>query len=107
MDSPPRDLASCPRIEAGFALLGKRWTGMVVAVLLQRDARFSELAHAIPGISERMLAERLRELEEAGIVEREVDAGPPVRVSYALTERGRGLEPVIDAIRDWVAAPDA
>jgi DNA-binding HxlR family transcriptional regulator len=68
---------------------------------LQREARFSELAHTIDGISERMLSERLRELEEGGIVERSVDAGPPVRVTYALTASGRALEPAMTALRAW------
>ena len=104
MPDTQRELATCPRIESGFRLLGKRWTGLIVATLLQRDARFTELAQAIPRISERMLSERLHELEAEGIVARDVDPGSPVRVSYALTERGQALEPVIEALRRWADA---
>ena len=101
INCPPPDLALCPRISEVFGLIGKRWNGQIIALLLQREARFSELAHTIDGISERMLSERLRELEDGGIVERSVDAGPPVRVTYALTASGRGLEPAMIALRAW------
>ena len=94
-------LELCPRVEAGFKLLGKRWSGLIITLLLQRDARFTELARAIPGISERVLAERLRELEAEDVVSRTVEPGPPVRVTYGLTEAGRALAPAIDALRDW------
>ena len=63
-----------------FQLLGKRWTGLIVVVLLQRPAHFAELRRAIPGISERMLSDRLTELAAAGLVLRQVDDGPPLRV---------------------------
>ncbi|TMF14932.1 MAG: winged helix-turn-helix transcriptional regulator, partial [Chloroflexi bacterium] len=75
-------------------LIGKRWTGAVVKALIPAPARFNQLLSGIPGISDRVLTERLRELETEGIVERLVDPGPPVRVSYRLTSRGRALEPV-------------
>jgi DNA-binding HxlR family transcriptional regulator len=84
-----------------FALLGKRWTGLVVAVLMEGDARFAELRRAVPGISERMLSDRLTELAEAGLVVREVAPGPPVCVSYGLTEAGRGLRPAIEQLGLW------
>ena len=64
-------------------------------------ARFNQLLSGIPGISDRVLTERLRELEAEGIVERLVDPGPPVRVSYRLTSRGRALEPVLNSISNW------
>jgi DNA-binding HxlR family transcriptional regulator len=67
-------------------------------------ARFNQLLAGIPGISDRVLTERLRELESEGIVERLVDPGPPVRVSYRLTSRGRALEPALRAISDWAEA---
>lgn len=77
-------------------------------LLLQRPARFSELARAVPGLSERVLTERLRELEEAGLVERQVDPGPPITATYSLTLLGRGLEPALDALREWAhELPDA
>jgi len=84
-----------------FALLGKRWTGLIVAVLSQSPGYFSELRRAIPGISERMLSDRLTELAEAGLVVRTVDEGPPLRVSYHLTESGRALRPALAELRNW------
>jgi DNA-binding HxlR family transcriptional regulator len=67
-------------------------------------ARFNQLLAGIPGISDRVLTERLRELESEGIVERLVDPGPPVRVSYRLTARGRALEPALVAVNAWAEA---
>ncbi|GGN66005.1 transcriptional regulator [Streptomyces albiflavescens] len=84
-----------------FQLFGKRWTGLVVAVLLQRPVHFAELRRAIPGISERMLSDRLTELGVAGLVVREVDEGPPLRVSYRLTEAGAALEPALKELGSW------
>ncbi|MEY9943803.1 DNA-binding HxlR family transcriptional regulator [Kitasatospora sp. GAS1066B] len=86
-----------------FTLLGKRWSGLVVAVLSNGPAHFSQLRRAIPGISERMLSDRLTELAEAGLVVRLVDDGPPLRVSYRLTEAGRALRPALDELRNWAA----
>lgn len=84
-----------------FALLGKRWTGLIIAILLQRPARFAEMARAIPGISERMLSDRLAGLGEAGLVIRDVEAGPPLAVTYRLTERGEGLRPALMELGRW------
>ena len=88
--------------QRAIELIGKRWTGAVIRALLPKPARFNQLLTGIPGISDRVLTERLRELEIEGIVERLVDPGPPVRVSYRLTARGRALEPVIGAVDEWV-----
>ncbi|MEE1754624.1 winged helix-turn-helix transcriptional regulator [Streptomyces sp. SP18CS02] len=97
--------AACQQVDEGitrvFQLLGKRWTGMIVAVLLQRPAYFAELRRAIPGISERMLSDRLVELGAALLVVREVDEGPPLRVSYRLTEAGAALEPALRELGRW------
>ena len=101
--SPPMPLELCLRATRIFELLGKRWTGVVVDLLLQRPARFSELARAVPGLSERVLGERLRELEEAGVVERTVDPGPPITVTYALSQLGAGLEPAMAELRTWAS----
>jgi DNA-binding HxlR family transcriptional regulator len=87
--------------QRAIELIGKRWTGAVVKALLPAPARFNQLLAGIPGISDRVLTERLRELESEGIVERLVDPGPPVRVSYRLTSRGRALEPVLAAVLEW------
>lgn len=87
--------------QRAIELIGKRWTGAVVKALIPAPARFNQLLAGIPGISDRVLTERLRELETEGIVERLVDPGPPVRVSYRMTSRGRALEPVLLAVSDW------
>jgi DNA-binding HxlR family transcriptional regulator len=100
----PEPIQSCERLRTAVELLGKRWTLLIVELLLQRPARFCELGRALPRISERVLSERLRELTASGLVEREVDPGPPVATTYALTRHGRGLEPVVEALREWSAA---
>ncbi|MFJ4191667.1 winged helix-turn-helix transcriptional regulator [Kitasatospora sp. NPDC089509] len=85
-----------------FTLLGKRWTGLLMGVLTHGGpAYFSELRRAVPGISERMLSDRLTELTEAGLVLREVDPGPPLRVSYRLTEAGLALKPALTELAVW------
>src|SRR6202163_2186040 len=89
------------RFQREIELIGKRWTGAVVKALMAKPARFNQLLAGIPGISDRVLTERLRELEQEGLVERLVDPGPPVRVTYRLTARGRALEPVLAAVSDW------
>jgi DNA-binding HxlR family transcriptional regulator len=104
---PKPDLHACPYTEAAFRMLGKRWMGLIIDVLLQRPARFNELARAIPQLSKRMLDERLTELAENGLVARIVDPGPPLAVTYHLTPRGHGLKPALEALRAWAATPDA
>jgi DNA-binding HxlR family transcriptional regulator len=84
-----------------FSVLGKRWSGLILGTLLQRPARFGELARAIDGITESMLSARLGELQEAGLVEREVLEGPPIATLYGLTPAGRGLEPALLALARW------
>jgi len=101
-----RDSQECNAIDAGitrvFTLLGKRWTGVIIAVLMaQGRSYFAELRRATPGISERMLSDRLSELGQAGLVVREVDEGPPLRVAYHLTPAGDALAPAMNALADW------
>ncbi len=84
-----------------FSLLGKRWTGMIVGVLLDGPARFTELARAIPGITEGMLSARLRELQAAGVVDRKILIGPPIGSSYELTRSGEALGPALAALGQW------
>jgi DNA-binding HxlR family transcriptional regulator len=96
-----RTLDYSASFQRAIELIGKRWTGAVVRALLPQPARFNQLLTGIPGISDRVLTERLRELETEGIVERLVDPGPPVRVSYRLTAHGRALEPVMAALSQW------
>src|SRR2546421_10591020 len=87
--------------QRAIELIGKRWTGAVIRALMSRPARFNQLLMGIPGISDRVLTERLRELEYEGLVERLVDPGPPVRVSYRLTQRGRAPQQVIESVDAW------
>lgn len=84
-----------------FAILGKRWSGMVLGVLLAGPRRYAELARAVPQVSDRMLSARLSELEGAGLVVREVRPGPPVAVLYTLTPRGEDLRVALDELRGW------
>lgn len=91
----------CPRFLHAVELVGRRWTGSILRVLLSGHARYHELRTAIPDLSDRMLSERLRELEAEGIVSRSVIPESPVRVEYALTEKGRALENAIVAIAEW------
>ena len=93
--------AVCPHFHAAIELIGKRWTGAIVCALTEGPLRFGELAKEVPGLSDRLLSQRLRELEEKGVVERVVEQGSPVRVTYSLTEKGSGLRPVIGELRTW------
>ena len=99
MTSSP--LHTCRPIEHAFELLGKRWVGRLVDLLLQRPARFSELLAALPELSRRVLSQRLLELQQCGLVRREVDPGPPISATYRLTERGQALAPAMSALRAW------
>jgi DNA-binding HxlR family transcriptional regulator len=91
----------CPHFHAAIELIGKRWTGAIVSALGDGPLRFAEVARAVPGLSDRLLSQRLRELEEEGLVEREVEAGTPVRVTYSLTEKGADLGPAISEVKTW------
>ncbi len=96
---------ACRRVDVSisrvFELFGKRWTGPIVSVLMQQPVHFADLRRAIPGISERMLSDRLSELGTAGLVVREVDEGPPLRVSYRLTQAGAAMEPALKELGRW------
>jgi len=91
----------CVRFHRASELIGRRWTGAIIYVLLRSRCRFATLRDAIPDITDRMLSERLQELEQEGIVERTVVPETPVRVEYALTRKGRALAGPIDAISEW------
>lgn len=91
----------CARFHRAVELIGGRWTGAVIRLLLNGRMRFAELRSAIPDISDRMLSERLRELEAEGIVARIVVPETPVRVEYELTEKGRALEHALAAVGKW------
>jgi len=91
----------CPKYEAAIDLLGKKWTGLIVRVLLDGPKRFKDLKEQIPEISDRILTERMRELESIGIIQRNVYPETPVRIEYVLTEKGKHLKMVIDSIQNW------
>lgn len=88
-------------ITRAFAFLGKRWNGMLLGTLADGPAGFAELGRALPGISESVLSDRLGELVRVGLVSRTVRQGPPLGVSYELTERGAALVPALDALARW------
>ena len=94
-------IAMCPRYEHAIQILGKRWTGLLLDALMYGPRRFCELTALVEGLSDRVLSDRLRELEVEGIVKRVVYPQIPVRVEYELTEKGYALKPVTDAIHKW------
>src|SRR6478609_3921673 len=96
--APP---ALCRKFHRASELVGRRWTGAIIYVLLRARCRFATLREAIPDITDRMLSERVQELEQEGIVERTVVPDTPVRVEYALTEKGRALVRAFDALSQW------
>ncbi|MDR5695122.1 MAG: helix-turn-helix domain-containing protein [Armatimonadota bacterium] len=91
----------CPRFHRAIELVGKRWTGAIIRVLLNGPRRFTEILEAIPGLHDRLLSERLKELEAAGIVKRLVYPETPVRIEYTLTEMGKDLERVVNEVQRW------
>ena len=91
----------CPKYQRAVELIGRRWTGAILRALLSDVSRFSTICETVPGLSDRMLAARLRELEAEGIVTRTVVPETPVRVEYALTGKGRDLDSVIGAVSGW------
>lgn len=96
---------ACDRALArAFSFLGKRWTGVILATLLQGPAGFAELKRVVCGISDSVLSERLAELADAGLVMRSVEDGPPVSVEYRLTPAGAGLFPVMHELTVWAAS---
>lgn len=95
------DRPCCPFYHEAVELVGRRWTGAILRVLMDRPMRFSEVVQAVPELSDRLLSARMKELEARGIVERTVHPGPPVRVEYSLSEMGRELGPALDQLQDW------
>jgi DNA-binding HxlR family transcriptional regulator len=91
----------CPHFHWAVELIGRRWAGAILYALTSGPLRFAELKESVPGMSDRLLSCRLKELEGAGLVHREVQEGTRTRVSYELTDKGHSLEPVIDDLRDW------
>lgn len=93
--------AFCPTFHRAVELIGRRWTGAIVRAMLSGATRFSDISAVVPGLSDRLLSERLKELEAEGIVTRTVQPSTPVRVDYALTEKGEALSEAIMAISTW------
>ncbi|OFX15076.1 MAG: HxlR family transcriptional regulator [Armatimonadetes bacterium RBG_19FT_COMBO_69_19] len=91
----------CARFHQAIELIGKRWTGAVLRVLMSGPRRFTEILAAVPDLHDRLLSERLKELEAEGLVDRRVYPETPVRIEYALTSKGRGLERVLSEIERW------
>jgi DNA-binding HxlR family transcriptional regulator len=92
----------CPRYHEAVELVGKRWTGAILYVLLHGGRlRFTQIAQAVPDLSDRLLSERMKELEARGIVTRHVSDGTPVKVTYELSEKGRQLAPALAELKAW------
>jgi DNA-binding HxlR family transcriptional regulator len=100
-DTKPARESCCSAYHAAIELIGKRWTGAILFVLLDGPLRFSEVKVLVPDLSDRLLSERLKELEAEGIVERRPSDGVPMRIEYALTEKGRALEPAVRSLKVW------
>ncbi len=95
------DRSACPAFHAAVELIGRRWNGVIVDLLLARPLRFSELRSAIQDITPAMLSQRLKELEGADLVTRVVATERPIEVTYSLTATGRQLSAVLDAVAEW------
>jgi DNA-binding HxlR family transcriptional regulator len=100
-DAPDTGGVSCLTFQRAIEFIGRRWVGAILYVLLDGPCRFNELLAKVPNISDRLLTERLRELDAAGMVTRDVQPGPPVRVVYELTGAGRALTDVVQSISRW------
>lgn len=97
--------ACCPRYHEAIELIGRRWSGAILRVLADGPLRFSEIGHAVPALSDRLLSERMKELEARGLIARRCgeptdSASRPV-VSYELTDAGRALQPALGAVEHW------
>lgn len=91
----------CPKFEKAAEILGRRWTGMIIRSLVGGPRRFSEITAYVPGLSDRLLSERLQNLKAAEIVERHVKTQRPVVITYALTDKGLALRRVVEALQEW------
>ncbi|MDM5224804.1 helix-turn-helix domain-containing protein [Cytobacillus sp. NJ13] len=90
----------CPRFEKAIGILSQRWTGLIIYQLLNGPQRFCSIESAI-GISGKVLSDRLKDLENEGVVKREVYPETPVRIEYSLTEKGLAMEPLMKEIEKW------
>jgi DNA-binding HxlR family transcriptional regulator len=97
----PHRKPCCSLYHRAVELVGKRWTGAILLVLMDGPLRFSEIGQLVPEVSDRLLSERLKELENEDMVERHVIDDSPVRVEYGLTDKGRALEPILRELKSW------
>jgi DNA-binding HxlR family transcriptional regulator len=101
----------CPLYHRAMEIIGRRWTGAIVRALLAGQVRFGEVRSTIPGISDRLLSQRLKELEADGVVHRDVRDTTPVRIEYHLTPKGEALASVVEAAsawaEEWLVSPAA
>jgi DNA-binding HxlR family transcriptional regulator len=100
-DGEAKAAGCCPLYHEAVELVGRRWTGAILRVLMDGPLRFSEIAQSVPELSDRLLSERMKELESRGIVERTVISGPPLRVEYELSVMGAELEPALTELERW------
>lgn len=98
-----REPKVCPHFHGAVELIGKKWTGAILYSLSTGSMRFGELKSGVPGMSDRLLSARLKELEKAGLIDREVHQCSPVKVTYELTEKGHSLSPIMESLSDWAA----
>jgi DNA-binding HxlR family transcriptional regulator len=98
------DSTVCPRYHHAVELIGRRWNGAIIRAMLEGATHFSEFTAVIPGLSDRLVSVRLKELESEGIIDRVVIPEKPVRIEYVLTPKGRAIEPVVRAIEEWADA---
>jgi DNA-binding HxlR family transcriptional regulator len=96
--------AFCPRFHHAVELVGRRWTGAILRAMLAGNTRFSDIASTVPGLSDRLLSERLKELLSEGLIERTVEDDGHPRVEYQLTSKGHELTPVIESLSAWAEA---
>jgi len=99
--TPAAEISVCPKYHKAVELIGRRWTGAILSALLKGATRFTDIIHAVPGLSDRLLSERLKELEAEAIVTRIVHPETPVLIEYQLTAKGRQLNAVADALAEW------
>jgi DNA-binding HxlR family transcriptional regulator len=92
---------NCSAFQRGIEVLSRPWNGLILGLLLERPLRFGELEEAARGLGPKTLAARLKALEAGAIIARRVEAGPPVRVEYSLTAKGRAFGRVMEAIQQW------
>lgn len=97
---PKKSLPTCP-VETTLMLIGDKWKVLILRDLMPGTKRFGELKKSIGSVSQKVLTAQLRDMEEKGLVNRKVYAEVPPRVDYTLTELGRSLKPILDAMQNW------